>query len=215
MTALPRDSNVTAPENGAIIEAKKQISVQEANETLEFGKLVAEAKKGSPAFKWTLEHRVSRELPESGHLNRFEDLPFRKRQLVLMRLHKLQSTVNLKPLPIAMGLFSAALATLALLIRSMKGYEWLVGWILFATFILLGITGVIMLVMIPAFTKTDANLTAWTEAFKDSHARQTKIEEEKRKPSDPTDAPSSAGEDVPAANPPASDPAPAKTKAKA
>lgn len=210
MTALPPAPDPAALEDGTTVDAEE---LEKQDEIREFDNLRAEVKKGSTGYEQTLERRADRELPQRGHLNRFEDLSFRERQILLMRLHKLQSTVNLKPLPIAMGLFSGALGALALLIRSMTGYEWLAGILLLVVFIILAITGVIMLRMIPAFTKADAHLTAWTEAFKDSHARKTKIEEEQRKSAAPIDAASTAGGDVPTADTQKSEPVHSKSHA--
>lgn len=202
MTALSTGSNVKVSADAANEEVAMPATVQENHERIEFRKLVLDAKKFSPGFRGTLEHRVARELPDAGHLNSFERLSFRERQLVLMRLHRLQSAVNLKPLPLAMGLFSAALGFNALLIRAVANDTTVVTWVLFGTSILLATLGVAMLFMIPRFTKTDAHLTAWTETFKDSHAKQTKVEEEKRKLAETKEVAPTAGGDAPIANPP-------------
>lgn len=132
------------------------------------------------AFKSTVEYCALRSFPQPGHLNQFEQSSFRERQQFLMRLHKLQSTVNLKPLPIALALLSGLLAMAAVMIRWM-GDPLLAGGTLLGAFVFLLILSILMLLKIREYRQLDAYLTVWTEAFKDSHARQTKIEEEERK----------------------------------
>jgi hypothetical protein len=136
--------------------------------------------KGSQEFRLTLEYVALKTTPQPATLDRFEGLTFRERQGLLARLNRLQSTVNLKPLPAAIASLTVGIATAAVFVRSLEGKEGFYE-ILTVIFFLLGVLGIALLFAMPRYTQKDSCLTSWTEAFKDSHALQTKKEEEKRK----------------------------------
>ena len=130
----------------------------------------------------TLEYQALKYPPAESDLKEFEGEKWRPRQLILARLRMLGSQVNLKTLPVVTALVAVAAAVIGLSLSSSKSDQtgfydlYLTGIIYF-----LAIAAVIVLLAIRNHTSKEACLTAWTEAFEDSHSLQTKKEEEKRK----------------------------------
>jgi hypothetical protein len=128
----------------------------------------------------TLDYQALTYVPTDTDLGLFEDLSWRKRQIVLARLRRLESEVNLKPLPAVVPLVAVAVAIAGLTLASTEGtsfYEVMQSGI--TVFVL--IAAFVLLIGVRRHTRKEACLNAWTEAFKDSHAFKTKMEEEKRK----------------------------------
>lgn len=148
--------------------------------------------------KATLQYHAFNYIPTRTNLDDFESLPWRQRQLALARLRRLESEVNLKPLPAVVPLIVivSSIGGVSLsLVQKDTGlyYSILAG---FAIFVL--IAALVILYGIKHHTSKEACLTAWTEAFKDSHALRTKIEEEDRKANKDSETAASVKDDSPA-----------------
>lgn len=137
----------------------------------------------------TLEHHALKYVPEPRDLDCFEALDWRARQIVLARLRRLESEVNLKPLSIPLALFSAVIVLMGIQLRVLSGDPtsdpnadpglfWVVMAVLFALLLVIGIA---LGIAISIHQRKESCLSAWTEALTDSHTLQTKIEEESRK----------------------------------
>lgn len=115
----------------------------------------------------------------------FENLGWRERQMALVTLRELESSVNLKTLPVATLLASIAAGLLGLWIGQFTGDEKavsLTGAILFLT-----AAAIVLWWGMKSHSRKESCLLAWTEALKDSHALITK-EEEPTKTNKPTRA---------------------------
>jgi hypothetical protein len=135
------------------------------------------------AYRATFAHEAFNVLPREEDLVAFERLDFRRRQLVLVKLRRLESKISLKTLPtlIPFIAITAVIPSWGLrVIDPSSQPEQYMGLIYTSTLailgmlVALGITGLF-------HTRSEAHHTAWMEALKDSHALKTKMDEEDRK----------------------------------
>lgn len=129
----------------------------------------------------TLEYHALKYVPEEHDLERFEQLGWRRRQLILARLRRLESEVNLKPLSIPVALLSAGVVITGIQIRALQDDPAAFWTMVTGVLSFLAIFGILLIPLMRVHMRKEACLTAWTEAFKDSHTLRTKIEEENRK----------------------------------
>jgi hypothetical protein len=121
-------------------------------------------------------------VPEASDLEFFENLGRQDRQLVLARLRRLEAEVNLKPLAIPLALLSAAGVYTGIGIRNFSQADpGATAIVLVGILAFLALFGALLLPLIRSHNRKEACLSAWTEAFKDSHAHLNKLQEESRR----------------------------------
>lgn len=131
----------------------------------------------------TLEYQALKFPPTEEDLKMFAGVEEpRQRRIILARLRMREKAVNLKTLPVVGALVAVAAAVIGLSLAAAKTEQpdiygvYLTGII---TFVL--VAAVIVLFALRNHTHKEACLTAWIEAFEDTHSLQTKLEEEERK----------------------------------
>ena len=129
----------------------------------------------------SLDHHALTYVPESKDLEFFERLGRQDRLLVLARLRRLEAEVNLKPLSIPLALLSATGIYVGIGMRGLTGDPGALAIAVVGALAFLALFGILVLPVIRSHNRKEACLTAWTEAFKDSHSHQTKLEEEGRR----------------------------------
>lgn len=133
-------------------------------------------------LEWTnkLKNQVLKEKPAKETLASFSVCEFEDRQIILAEVRMLEKETNLKALPAALVLVPVAVAIIGASARSVEAFVPLWISLLTITVYVVIAAGLILWAM-KLHVRKETCLTAWTKAFEESHARETKNEEDQMK----------------------------------